>query len=333
MLHWDLPLIEFYNLHAHAVRRWAGDTASKVGAGRGQPRVLRHRGRSDVDTPGWRYNGTRHSLGVAGPMKTLIAIVLLLAPSAYGQETKVPAPEWVNSWRALAEKGNSVTQYFLGLMYDEGKGVPQDYAEAVRWYRKAADQGNAGAQYFLGLMCNEGKGVPQDYAEAVRWYRKAADQGNATAQYVLGLLYDEGKGVLQDYAEAVRWYRKAADQGNAGAQENLGVMYAEGQGVPQDYAEAVRWWGKAADQESAGAQHNMGLAYWRGQGVPQDYAEAHMWLNLAASRASGDEQKKFAELREGMAKKMTPQQIAEAQRRAREWKPKSGGNKLAGPIK
>ena len=91
--------------------------------------------------------------------------------------------------------------------------MPQDYAEAVRWYRKAADQGNADAQFSLGYMYDNGQGVPQDYAEAARWYRKAADQGDADAQFNLGYMYDKGQGVPQDYAEAARWYRKAADQG------------------------------------------------------------------------------------------------------------------------
>jgi TPR repeat protein len=110
-------------------------------------------------------------------------------------------------------------------------------------------------------------------------------------------------------------------------------MYDNGQGVPQDDAEAVRWYRKAAGQGDPSAQYNLGLMYAAGQGVPQDYVEAHMWLNLAASRAAGDDQKKFADLRELFAKKMTAQQIAEAQRRAREWKPRSGENMGAGPVK
>jgi len=72
-------------------------------------------------------------------------------------------------------------------MYYQGKGVPQDYAEAVRRYRKAADQGHAWAQDGIGYMYSQGKGVPQDYAEAARWYRKAADQGDTRAQRILGL--------------------------------------------------------------------------------------------------------------------------------------------------
>ena len=152
--------------------------------------------------------------------------------------------------------------------------------------------------------------------------RKAAEQGDTSAQFNLGVMYANGRGVPQDYAEAARWYRKAAEQGHAPAQFNLADMYASGQGVPQDYAESVRWYRKAAEQGHAPAQFNLGNMYARGQGVTQDYAEAHMWFNLAASRASGDDQKKFADARERVARKMTAEQIAEAQRRAREWKPK-----------
>ncbi|MBM3775636.1 MAG: sel1 repeat family protein [Acidobacteria bacterium] len=100
-------------------------------------------------------------------------------------------------------------------------------------------------------------------------------------------------------------------------------MYAKGQAAPQDYAEAVRWYRQAAGQGNASAQLNLGLRYDKGQGAPQDYVAAHMWLNLAASRASGDDQTKFARARDLVAKKMNSQQIAEAQRLSREWKPTS----------
>jgi hypothetical protein len=106
-------------------------------------------------------------------------------------------------------------------MYSNGRGVPQDYAEAVKWYRKAADQGNAKAQTNLGVLYADGSGVPRDYSEAVKWYRKAAAQGRPIAQNNLGSMYSNGRGVPQDYAEAARWYRKAADQGYATAQNNL----------------------------------------------------------------------------------------------------------------
>ena len=132
-------------------------------------------------------------------------------------------------------------------------------------------------------------------------------------------MYANGEGVPQDYAEAVRWYRLAAEQGNASAQHNLGLMYANGEGVPQDYAEAVRWYRLAAEQGNASAQVNLGAKYATGEGVPRDYVEAHMWLNLAASRLTGADRERGVETRDLVAELMTPADLSEAQRRAREW--------------
>lgn len=108
--------------------------------------------------------------------------------------------------------------YTLGVMYDLGRGVAEDKAEAVRCYRRAAEQGHAKAQNNLGYAYDHGEAVAEDKAEAVKWYRKAAEHGNATAQFNLGYAYDHGGGVAEDKAEAIKWYRKAAEQGYAIAQ-------------------------------------------------------------------------------------------------------------------
>ncbi len=129
--------------------------------------------------------------------------------------------------------------------------------------------------------------------------------------------------VPQDYTEAVKWYRKAAEQDNARAQYYLGAIYRNGRGVPQDEAEAVKWFRKAAEQGYTYAQVNLGAMYYEGQGVPQVYVLAHMWYNLAASRfPPGEDRDKLVKNRDHVAKRMTPAQIAEAQKLAREWKPK-----------
>lgn len=78
-------------------------------------------------------------------------------------------------------------------MYRDGRGVPQDDKEAVKWFRKAAEQGFATAQSNLGWMYEKGRGVPQDDKEAIKWYRKAADQGNKFAAERLKALEDEIK--------------------------------------------------------------------------------------------------------------------------------------------
>ena len=140
-------------------------------------------------------------------------------------------------------------------------------------------------------------------------------------------------GTQENAPESIDSLRELAAKGDAAAQSNLGFRYIAGQGVPQDYAEAVRWCRKAADQGDITAQFNLGISYATGRGVPQDFVEAHMWLNVAASRAEGKDQKRCAEARESAAEKMTSQQIAEAQRRAREWKPKSAENEGGRPTK
>ena len=113
--------------------------------------------------------------------------------------------------------------------------------------QRLANQGFATAQYDLGVMYNNGKGVRQDYAKAHNWYLKAASQGNATAQNNLGVMYSDGQGVRQDYAKAHDWYLKAASQGLYNAQFNLGMMYVKGEGVRQNKPTAKKWFGKACD--------------------------------------------------------------------------------------
>ena len=115
--------------------------------------------------------------------------------------------------------------------------------------------------------------------------------------------------------------RARAEQGDASAQHNLGVVHDYGQGVPQDDAEAARWYRLAADQGLALAQVNLGVRYENGRGVPQDYIEAHMWFNLAVAQSSGEDRGRRVRNRDLVAAEMTAEQIAEAQRLAREWVP------------
>jgi hypothetical protein len=90
-----------------------------------------------------------------------------------------------------------------------------------------------------------------------------------------------------------------------------------------DHTEAAKWYRLAADQGNTAAQYFIGYDYAQGIGVPQDFTEAHMWLNLAGSNEVADNvQADSIKLRDFIAGRMTPGQIEEAQRRAREWKPK-----------
>ena len=223
-------------------------------------------------------------------------------------------------FRPLADQGDVHAQYDLGLMYLDGQGIPQNDAEAVRWFRLAADRGHAAAQNNLGASYLNGRGVPQNYGEATKWYRKAADQGHVLAQFSLGTMYAEGNGVPQSFAEAMKWFRLAADQGNADAQFGLGGGYYHGLGgMPKNYAEALKWFRLAADQGDIGAQSYLGVMYANGEATPQNYVNAYMWFSLAAAQGDKDAVKKY----ELALQHLTVAEVAEAQRRVREWKPKS----------
>ncbi len=110
-------------------------------------------------------------------------------------------------------------------------------------------------------------------------------------------------------------------------------MYNNGEGVVQDYAKAANWFRKAAEHGDAFSQMKLGAMYLQGRGVPQDYVQAHMWFNLGASRfPTGKKLDITVKARDYLAAKMTPAQVAEAQRLAREWKPKTQAAPTPPPI-
>lgn len=114
--------------------------------------------------------------------------------------------------------------------------------------QKNAENGDVEAQFYLGLMYDTGEGVPQNLSQAVYWYTQAAQQGHLIAQNNLGAMYASGNGVKQSYVLAKEWYEKSANSGFSGAQHNLGRLYATGVGVPQDYVLAHKWLNLAASR-------------------------------------------------------------------------------------
>ena len=104
-------------------------------------------------------------------------ILILTALLAFQSAT---ASEF-DEMKALADQGNANAQLNLGVMYDNGEGVPENDAEAVKWYRKAADQGDAIAQSNLGHMYLRGEGIPENNIRAYVWWSMAKTQGHANA--------------------------------------------------------------------------------------------------------------------------------------------------------
>jgi uncharacterized protein len=136
--------------------------------------------------------------------------------------------------------------------------------------------------------------------------------------------YEDGEAAYKraDYKTAAAVWTKAANKGDPRAQVMLGSMYADGQGVPQDYKQAALWYREAADQGISWAQYNLGFMYATGQGIPQNYIEAYKWFHLAAYATDKSVRDKASENRDIVGKTMTSAQIAEAQKRAKEWKKK-----------
>jgi hypothetical protein len=158
-------------------------------------------------------------------------------------------------------------------------------------------------------------------------FRALAKQGDPVGMYWLGNSYLLGRGVREDRVLAESWYRKAAkplrdaaEKGDANAQYCLGLLYSGGRGgLPKGYSEAAKWYRRAANQGHKSAMLFLGLSYRNGQGVPTDYVLAYKWFSLAAAR---DRSMAEAGFTSSVAKKMTAQQIAEAQRITRVWRPR-----------
>jgi TPR repeat protein len=188
--------------------------------------------------------------------------------------------------KPFAENGNARAQSYVGSMYESGRGVERDYAEAIRWFLMAGEQGDAYSQSHLGYLYENGLGAARDEKLAAEWYAKAADQGEAYGEARLGGMYRDGRGLAQDFQQAAKWFSKAADQGSTWAQMNLGLLYIKGHGVPLDYTKAISLLRGAADQNDNYAQYNLGWAYESGTGVPKDTQEAIKWYRKASDRGN-----------------------------------------------
>jgi predicted secreted Zn-dependent protease len=180
--------------------------------------------------------------------------------------------------------------------------------------RPPAEKGNAHAQTMMGLLYYFGHGVPQSYAEALRWYELAAEQEHSVALANLADIYNEGLGVKVDYDKAHKLWKRAADRGNTLAMYNLGHHYMMGIGMPVDVCEAYYWWSWAARLGGGLGQDQLSVMFARGDGVAQDKLQAYVWSRLAERYAEKEDDKTIAATRsEKLARELTPQQLSRAQ--------------------
>jgi hypothetical protein len=140
-------------------------------------------------------------------MLRIFASILLASALAQTQTTSDVA-----RWKNVAERGDAIAQFWLGAAYERGKGVEQEFAQALRWLAESAKQGNADAENLLGQMYEDAEGVPQDYRQAAKWYRAACEHrpdygGAGQGCNNLGLLYLDGHGVKRNRVEAYKHFK------------------------------------------------------------------------------------------------------------------------------
>ena len=119
----------------------------------------------------------RRPTSIRTTLAVSVLALMLIAPWTFGQD-----PDPITELRRQAEQGDVEAQFQLGFRYATGRGIPQDDAEAVRWYRLAAEQGDAYAQYNLGVSYSTGVGVLKDSVLAHMWFTIADANGDDTAR-------------------------------------------------------------------------------------------------------------------------------------------------------
>jgi uncharacterized protein len=208
---------------------------------------------------------------------------------------------------ARAQAGDAAAQFELGRDYEDGKGVRQDNAKAVKWFRKAAEQGNSQGQNSLGVMYADGRGVKRNKHEAVHWYRMAADNGLPEGFYNLAISYFNAEGVNENLQLAFVYMSIAAAKGEPDALQalrhisealrdqldeakmKLAARYEEGQDVSQDYSAAAKIYQDVAETGSKSgfshseAEHKLCQFYASGKGVHQDYPAAKSHCEIAVN--------------------------------------------------
>ena len=183
------------------------------------------------------------------------------------------------------------SQFEIGLKYEKGDGIEQDYAKALEYYSRAADKNYAEAMYRLGRFYRYGLGVAINYQKAIDLFINAKDDGSSEAMYELGLCYESGYGVEQDYHKAINLYIEAAEKDNVNAMVHLAQCYRDvdcGVRFFNDWycggygRKALKWFIKAAENGNVHAMYSAAqLLHFGWHGVGKDQKEALKLCKLA----------------------------------------------------
>jgi TPR repeat protein len=250
--------------------------------------------------------------------RAFLSAVILVALSEWAHAASVASgladfrqsrfSEAYQAWHQADSAGDARGALYIGVLYDSGLGVGQNYAEAMAWYRRAAELGSGAGSFNVGVMYDSGLGVRKNAREAASWYARAARQGFGRAAYNLAMLYETGTGVAKNRARAVEYYTLAARHGISAARTHLAALnervpaavpektddpmqgFREAQQLllSRGAAESTRMvalFKQAADQGNPLAEYDLAYCYDAGIGVRRDAGKASDYYRRAAGHA------------------------------------------------
>jgi TPR repeat protein len=229
----------------------------------------------------------------------------------------------VNYYRKAADKKVPAAIYRLATFHENGLGgLKKDKNKAIDHYRQGAELGHPFCMYNLSIMLDTMDEKPQLKAEVMPWLLRSAAAGLVEAEYQIGQRYQQGRGVQQDFVASAAWFNRAALSGHAQGQLHLGEMYEKGQGVKLDHGAARQLFELSAKGSNFGGVIKYAEVLAKGIGGKQDLAEAYVYAESAATAAVANANASNAplgklaiQLRDGIIKIMTAEQLAEGEKR------------------
>ena len=224
-----------------------------------------------------KWNKLAASKGLSGAQKRLSSLYA-------DQKRRSNYEQAIVMYREDFAKGDAHAGYNLGRLFYYAPAPYNNVRQAVKLFQTTAGAVGSSA-LMMGVASEEGKGVPQNFAEAVNWYKKAVELGQNEAYAYLGAAYLDGRGVPVDEAEAVKLLQTGAEKGDARSQRRLAVLYTQGKGLPYDYEKALHWSVEAARGGDVQAMYLAGAMYEKGIGASRDVEQARHWYRQATSSA------------------------------------------------
>ncbi|RIA85206.1 hypothetical protein C1645_858079 [Glomus cerebriforme] len=183
-----------------------------------------------------------------------------------------------------AEKGDNVSQYYVGEYYYHCKNIKQNFDKATEWYTKSSGGGNIRAMFMLGVCYYYGLGVIEDENKSFEFYLKSAEGGYKDASYFVGNCYHHGRSILKDERKAFEFYLRAAEKGVGWCQYLVANYYNEGKYIPKNKEKGFYWNRKAAINGISEAQYKLAEDYLNNS-INKDEKKAFKWyLKLAANK-------------------------------------------------